>query len=124
MRRTQRVTEQHHVSNRPPFVSHIWEVAPYGFVGYETVPSQGLGEDVFTVCKRSGVVHPGEADACPRRGITLENECAQLRRMPVVVGVEVAVLVLDEGLRQRREELGRAEPGELVGLLRDRRAEI
>ena len=43
--------------------------------------------------------------------------------MPVVVGIEAAILVLDKGLRQGLEALGGAEPTELVGEIPDRGAE-
>src|SRR5216684_3547095 len=40
MRGAQRVAYQYHVSRRPSGVAQVREVAPYGLVRHETVPSQ------------------------------------------------------------------------------------
>ena len=87
------------------------------------MPSQRGREHVFAVGQGIGLIPGGEARALPGGGVALDDEGAHRRRMPVVVGVEGARLVLDEGLRQGLEALGGAEPAELVGEIPDRSAE-
>src|ERR1041384_260983 len=110
VRGAQGIADQHHVAGMPAGISHVRKVPPYGLVRDETVPSQGSRERPFTVLKR--------------RRLALENEGAQVPRVPVVVSIESPVLVLDEGLRQRAKDLRGAEPGEPVGERRDAGAEV
>ena len=72
----------------------------------------------------SRLAHGGEAGAFPGRRIALGDEGAHVRRVAVMVGVEGAVLVLDERLRERRKRAPRAVPGELVRALALRGAEV
>src|SRR3990170_4181014 len=48
------------------------------------------------------------------RRVALDDEGAHPRRMAVVVGIEAAVLIRHESLRQRREQLRRAIPCKFV----------
>src|SRR5688572_14429137 len=124
MRRTQRVADEHRVAYRPALVAQIREISPHRSIRYETVPSQGLAKELFTIGQRFGFIHGRKAGLIPGPGVTLDDESAHLRRVPIVVCVERAVLVLDEGLRQRVEHLRRPVPGELVLQPRDRSAEV
>ena len=82
-------------------VSYVGEIAPDRLVRDETVPSQGLGEDLLAVGQR---LPPRPCAAKPARSqVAASHSTTKVlisRRVPVVVRVEVAVLVLDEGLRQ------------------------
>src|SRR6185503_8980477 len=62
-----------------------------------------------------GFFQPIKAGAREGGLIDLNDKCAQLRRVPVVMRVKNSKLGLDECLRQCVETLGGAEPGEAVG---------
>src|SRR3954469_2482603 len=124
VRGAQGVADQHHVAGVPACISYVGEIPPYRLVRDETVPSQGRRKRAFTVLQRLRLTHPGEANAFPRGRIAFENERAHFRRMPVMVGIESPMLVLDKGLRQRGKKLRGAEPGELVAKRDDGSPEI
>ena len=72
------------------------------------------GEQALALPARGALVERGKAHAIESRLVHLDDEGAQLRRVAVVMGVELPALGFDEGLRQRVEALGGAEPGEAV----------
>src|ERR1051326_5482583 len=119
VRGAQGIADQHHVAGMPAGISHVRKVPPYGLVRDQTVPSQGSRERPFTVLKRCRLVHAEETGTLPRRRIALENEGAQVPRVPVVVSIESPVLVLAEGLRRRAKLLRGANRGEPVAERRD-----
>lgn len=61
-----------------------------------------------------GLVHGLESRALPGGRVRLDDECAHVGRVAIVVGVESAVGVAAEGLRERIEAPRRAVPGELI----------
>ncbi len=124
MRRALRIAEQHRIPHRPARIADIREIPPDRLVGHQLVPPQGVGEYPLAIGQRRRLVHARKPGPCPGRGIAFEHEGAHVGRMPVVVRVKGARLVLYEGLRERVEHPARAEPGELVAEQRDRRAEI
>ena len=87
---------------------------PHGLVRDETVALQRPLEDPLAIGQRVRLVHRGKPGALPSRRIALQDERAHARRVAVVVRIEGPVLALDERLREGGEDLGRAEPGELV----------
>src|SRR5512145_2682256 len=114
MRGTQCIPDEHRVAAEPPFIPDIREVAPYGPVGGKCMPLEGFAEKPLRVPQGFRLRHALEPGADPSRGIALEDEGAHALGVTVMMSVERAMLVFDERLRERREQLGRAEPGKLV----------
>src|SRR5215216_7209145 len=114
MRRVKRVPDKHHVAKRPALVPEPWEIAPDRLVGNETVALQGIGENAFADGARLVRRPLREAIAFPRRTIAFDDKRAHPGRVPVVMGIEMALVRTHEGLRQRFEALGGSKPGELV----------
>ena len=124
MRRMQGVADQHHVPERPALVPDPRKIAPHRFVRNQPVAVQRGGKHLLADRLRllDGLV--GKAVALPGRQIALDQEGAHVGRVAVVMRVEGAEVGFDKGLRQRLEALCGAVPGELVGRIGQRGAEI
>src|SRR6476620_1942565 len=85
---------------------------------------QGSRENFFTKTSAFGLFQLRKTGARKCGLIDLNNECAQLRCVSVVMRVKASELGLDECLSQSLETLGGAEPGEAVCHKANRRPEF
>ena len=88
------------------------------------MPVQRCGEYLLAHAAAFAFGGPVEAGADPGCRVALDDECAHVRRIAVVMGVERAEFVLDEGLRQGFEALGRPVPDEFPVQMRERGSEL
>ena len=118
------VADQHHVVVRPALVPDPGKIAPDRFVRHQRDGRRACGKHLLADRLRllDGLV--AETVALPGRRVAFDQERAHVRRIAIVMRVEGAEIGRDKRLRQRLERLCGAVPGELVGRMRDRRAEL
>src|SRR3982074_1367936 len=66
----------------------------------------------------------GEAVTLPRGAVALDEECAHLRRVSIVMRIERTEFGFHKSLRQRLERFCGAVPGKFIGRIGYRGAEI
>jgi hypothetical protein len=79
-----------------------------------TNATQLFGKDFFADRLRSLFAKPVESDIGESRPVGLDDERTHCRGAAIVVGIEMPQRTRPEGLRERFESPGGAEPGEPV----------
>ncbi len=115
MCRTLGVADQHRIARAPATVAYVGEIAPDRAIRDQPLACERFGKHALAIAQRVRLAHRGEAGALPGRRVALDDEGAHVRRVPVVMRVEVAVLVRHEGLGQGRKYLRGSKPREFVG---------
>src|SRR5262245_3180176 len=124
MRRMRGIAHEYVPVHGPALVPDSWEPPPDRLVGHERMTGERVGEHVLAYGLGAIRIHAIEARAKKSRLVHFDHERAHVRRMAVMVCIEVAHVCRDECVRQGFEPHGSPEPGVTAGKMRYGRAEL